>query len=149
MIEIKSPQTREEFKDYYDLRYHVLREPFGMPRGTEKDDYEPISQHFMAIDSEKGKIAGVVKLLEKDPQTGWFSHLAISPEYQHRGIGRMLLDAVESESRRRGYSLLSCQSHLNTTGFFEKAGFEMAGMPGHYFGPTQVVWMEKKLDPQV
>jgi len=36
MIIIKSPQTRDEFKAYYALRYHVLREPLGLPHGTEK-----------------------------------------------------------------------------------------------------------------
>ncbi len=56
--------TREDFKAYYALRYRVLREPWGYPKGTEKDDYEPISEHFMAV-NEKGEVAGVVKLYEK------------------------------------------------------------------------------------
>ncbi len=65
MIEIRSPHTREDFKAYYDLRYRVLREPWGLPRGTEKDDYEPISQHFMAVDTETGEILGVVKTVRE------------------------------------------------------------------------------------
>ena len=53
---VKSPSTKEEFKAYYALRYKVLSEPWGHPRGTEKDDYEPISEHFMAIDEENGQV---------------------------------------------------------------------------------------------
>ena len=62
MIVIKSPHTREEFKAYYAMRYRVLREPLGLPKGTEKDDYEPLSEHFMAVDDENGEILGVVKM---------------------------------------------------------------------------------------
>lgn len=146
MIEIRSPQTREEFKAYYDLRYRILREPWGLPRGTEKDDYEPISQHFMAVDTETGEILGVVKLFEKEPGVGWFSHLAVAGKAQRKGIGKMLMQAVEQAARQRGFKVLGCQARLNTTDYFKKLGFQIAGLPTQYFGTTQVVWMEKKLD---
>ena len=145
MIEIKTPRTREEFKAYYDLRYRILRQPWAQPRGTEKDDYEPISQHFMAVDSDSGEIVGVIKLYEKEPGVGCFSHMAVTGAYQKLGIGRMLLDAVEKFARQQGYTSLGCYSRLNTTLYFEKAGYRIAGLPTHYFGTTQVVWMEKDL----
>jgi hypothetical protein len=81
MITIKVPQTRDDFKAYYELRYKVLRAPWGQPKDTEKDDYEPISQHFMAIDDVNGKVVGVIKMFEKTEGVGWFSHLAFSHEY--------------------------------------------------------------------
>lgn len=58
MIIIRSPQTRDEFKTYYAARYRVLREPWGQPKGTEKDDYEPISRHLMALDDQNGEVLG-------------------------------------------------------------------------------------------
>lgn len=146
MIEIKSPTTREEFKVYYDLRYRILREPWGQPKGTEKDDYEPISQHFMAVESQTGQLAGVVKLFEKEPGVGWFSHLAVAGKYQHKGVGKQLIQVVEQAARQRGYKILGCQSRLNTTAYFERVGYRIAGLPSQYFGTTQVVWMEKELD---
>ncbi len=145
-IVIQSPKTKEEFKAYYDLRYRVLREPWGQPKGSEKDDYEPISQHFMAVDQESGVILGVIKLFEKERGVGWFSHLAVRPEYQRREIGKLLVKTVEDAARRQGYSALGCMSRLNTTRYFEKLGFKIAGLPTKYFGTTQVVWMEKPLD---
>ncbi len=145
MISIKSPKTREEFKAYYELRYRVLRAPWGQPKDTEKDDYEPISQHFMAVDEETGKIVGVVKVLEKSSGTGWFSHLAVDPAFQRRGIGLKLIQAVETAAKENGFKVLGCMSRLNTTAYFEKRGFTIAGFPSHYFGTTQVVWMEKEL----
>jgi len=146
MIQIKSPLTREEFKRYYDLRYKVLREPWGQPRGTEKDDYEPISQHFMAVDDTTGEILGVIKMLEKEPGVAWISHLAVASHQQKRGIGKLLMEHVENLARAQGYKTIGCTSRLNTTEYFKKAGYQIASLPTHYFGTTQVVWMEKPLE---
>ena len=145
MITIKVPQTRDDFKAYYDLRYKVLREPWGQPKDTEKDDYEPISQHFMAVDEGNGKIVGVIKMFEKEHGVGWVSHLAIDPAYQKKGVGHMLVETVEKAAKEKGYRVIGCMSRLNTTSYFEKMGFQTAGLPTNYFGTTQVLWMEKEV----
>ena len=145
MIKIVSPKTREDFKAYYDLRFKVLRETWGLQKGTEKDDFEPISRHFMAVDEDSKKIVGVVKLMEKEPGVGWFSHMAVDAKYQQKGIGKMLLTFVEEEAKREGYTTLGCMARLNTTEYFERAGYKINGLPSHYIGTTQVVWMEKKI----
>ncbi len=146
MIQIKIPQTREDYKAYYDLRYRILRQPWAQARGTEKDDYEPISHHFMAIDTDSGEVVGVIKIYEKEPGVGCFSHMAVAGVRQRQGIGKLLMDAVEAYAKETGYSRLGCYSRLNTTLYFEKVGFRIAGLPTHYFGTTQVVWMEKLLN---
>ncbi len=145
MIKISSPHTRDEFKSYYELRYKVLRKTWGLPKGTEKDDYEPISRHFMALEESTGEIIGVVKLFEKEPGVAWFSHMAVIPERQHQGIGKMLLKHVEEIAQKEGFATIGCMARLTTTGYFEKAGYKINGLPSHYIGTTQVVWMEKKI----
>jgi N-acetylglutamate synthase-like GNAT family acetyltransferase len=145
MIEIKNPATKDDFKGYYNLRYRVLRQPWGMPKGTEKDDYEPISQHFMAVDNTAGEIVGCVKMFEKESGVGQFSHMAVHERRQRQGIGNLLLEAVEKAARQNGYSKLGTITHLNSTGFFEKYGYEIKGLPTNPFGMTQMVWMEKDL----
>ncbi len=146
VIKIVSPQTREDFKAYYDLRYKVLREPWGMQRGTEKDDFEPISDHYMAIDEATGELVGAVKLFEKEPGLGWFSHLAVKDSWQRKGVGKQLLTFVEQKAKERGFKALGCLSRLNTTAFFEKEGYTVVGLPVHYLGTTQVVWMQRSLE---
>lgn len=145
MFIIKTPVTREDFKDYYALRYEILRKPWGQPKGTEKDDYEPISQHFMAVDDSTGKIVGVVKLFEKDSTIGWFSHLAVAQEFQRSGVGKQLVEKIEEVAKQKNYRILGCMARLNTTTYFEKLGYTIAGLPAHYFGTIQVAWMEKSL----
>jgi predicted N-acetyltransferase YhbS len=145
MIIIKNPKTREEFKAYYALRFHVLREPWGQAKGTEKDDYEPISDHFMAVDDKNGEIVGAVKLVEKEPGVGQFSQMAVAPSRQRQGIGKLLIETVENAARSHGYKTIGIFTHLISTGFYAKFGYVTRGIPTHFFGTTQLVWMEKNL----
>lgn len=145
MIIIKSPQTREEFKAYYALRYHVLREPLGLPHGTEKDDYEPLSHHYMAMDDATGQVVGCVKLFEKEPGVGQFSHIAVSETHQHKGIGRLLIAEVEAKSRELGFTKLGTLTRLTATTFYEKCGYRSIGITGTLYGRLQMMWMEKDL----
>jgi N-acetylglutamate synthase-like GNAT family acetyltransferase len=144
MFTIKRPTTHADFKAYYALRYKVLSEPWGHPRGTEKDDYEPISEHFMAV-NEKDEVVGVVKLYEKDKEVGHISHLAVAPQYQRKGIGRLLLETVEERARARGFHTLGTMARATATVYFEKYGFRIVGMPTPHIGTTPLVWMEKAL----
>jgi len=142
---IKTPKTREEFKAYYALRYKVLREPWGHPKGTEKDDYEPISEHFMAVDEKTGELLGVVKLDEKAPGVGNISHLAVASAHQHKGVGTMLIEIVENRAREHGFKIIGATSRVTATAYFERHGFHIAGIPAPHLGTTHLVWMEKEL----
>ena len=145
MVLIKTPQTREEFKAYYTLRYRILREPWSQARGTEKDDYEPISQHFMAVDEENGDVLGVIKIFEREPGVGWISHLAVNERHQKEGIGHLLVETAEEAARQLGFKVIGAMSRTNTTEYFEQLGYRITGIPVTYFSLTQVVWMEKPL----
>jgi N-acetylglutamate synthase-like GNAT family acetyltransferase len=145
MIVIKRPATKDDFKAYYALRYHVERESGGHPKGTEKDDFEPISIHFMAVDLQTGEVVGVARLFEKDPGEGQISHLAVHEDWERQGIGRKLVEAVEAEAHNLGYKRLGGMAHQSTTGFFEKLGFRVKGMHSNPFGNVQLIWTEKEL----
>ena len=144
MYTIKAPKTRDDFKAYYALRYRVLREPFGYPKGTEKDDYEPISEHFMAI-SENGEVVGVAKLYEKAEGVGHVSHLAVAPDYQHKGIGHLLLQNMEQRAREKGFKIIGTTARTTASAYFERFGFRVVGIPTPHLGTTHLVWMEKSL----
>jgi len=145
MYTIKTPKTREDFKSYYALRYHVLREPWGHPKGTEKDDYEPISEHFMAM-NEQNECLGVAKLFEKTDGIAHLSHLAVAPEHQQKGIGRLLIETIESHARVHGFLTLGTMARVTAAPYFEKYGFHIAGLPTPSLGTTHLVWMEKSLN---
>lgn len=145
MIVIKSPKTKDEFKRYYDLRYRVLRKSLGQPRGTEKDDYEPISNHFMAVDDGTGEIIGAIKLFEHEPGVGQFSHIAVLEAYQKQGIGRMLINEVEEKARELGYHSIGSITRVTAADFYKKCGYVVKGYSTPLFERVPTFWVEKDL----
>lgn len=148
MIVIKSPKTKEDFKKYYELRYSVLRKPLGLTRGTEKDDYEPISHHFMAVDDGTGEIIGVIKLFEREPGVGQFSHIAVAEAYQHQGIGRKLVQAVEECAHQLGYHSLGSVTRVTAAEFYTNCGYVIKGYSNPLFERIPTFWVEKAIHPE-
>jgi len=146
MIVIKVPKTKEDFEAYYDLRYRVLRKSLRQPKGTEKDDYEPISYHFMAIDDETGEVVGVVKLYEKEPGVGQLSHMAVAEDRQGQGIGKIMVEALEAKAREIGFKKYGMTARENVIGFYEKCGHHVAKLSYVLHGQVQLWWMEKDLE---
>jgi ribosomal protein S18 acetylase RimI-like enzyme len=50
--------------------------------------------------------------------------LSVAPEFQHRGVGKALVNAVEEELSRRGAPSVSVTVTDRSAGFWEKQGFE-------------------------
>lgn len=48
-------------------------------------------------------------------------------QYQHRGLGRSLLEAAEERSRELGYGALFVMSAVGTREYYRKRGYERAG----------------------
>jgi GNAT superfamily N-acetyltransferase len=69
----------------------------------------------------------------------------VAPDYQRKGIGRLLLKAVEERARAHGFRTLGTMARATATVYFEKYGFHVAGMPAPHIGTTPLVWMEKPL----
>ena len=122
-----------------------MREPLGQPHGTEKDDYEPISQHLMAKDDQSGEIVGVVKWLEREPGVAWLTHLAVDTEHQKQGIGRLLVQAVEEAARAQGYQPAGRPGAPGIQRFLCQIWVSASWTAGPSFRRAHSVWMEKEL----
>ena len=63
-ITIKSPETDDELRQYYSLRFRMLREPWGEPEGSEKDGME--DECFHVIAKQDDTVIGVGRLQFRD-----------------------------------------------------------------------------------
>jgi N-acetylglutamate synthase-like GNAT family acetyltransferase len=148
MIIIRQPVTNQDFKAYYRLRYNLLREPLGLPRGTEKDDYEAISLHFMAVDDQTGEVVGVVKLFESNPGVGRFSFLAVDNRYQRQGVGQKLLNTVEEKAREMKMEKLGTLARPAVVEYYGRYGYKPKGKMEVKYGKLQLIYLEKDLSNQ-
>ena len=92
-IELVKPQTDEEFKQYYRLRYERLRREHGLPEGSERDHpAEASSEHLVAkVDSRI--VAALCWAVGMTARAGErliyvrLRQIAVDPEFEGRGIG--------------------------------------------------------------
>ncbi len=56
---------------------------------------------FLAVDDQEGRMAGCV-YLKCGGDRAYFGMLSIDPSKQRRGLGRLLIEAVEVRARERG-----------------------------------------------
>lgn len=73
---------------------------------------------LVALDD--GRTVGYAVL---DPLTGEVEAAFVDPLEQGRGIGRVLLDAIEAHARAGGIERLFLSASLNALPFYQRAGF--------------------------
>jgi len=83
--------------------------------------------HEFIVAVDRDKVIGSVHLDEYAPSLAELRSLAVDPEYQGRGVGRLLVQATEKLATARGYHTLFAVS--NDEEFFKRFGFEKRHIP--------------------
>lgn len=101
-----------------------------------------IESHKVFIAEDEGRIVGFVSLCVKSdmPEISW---IGVNPNYQEIGIGKKLLDRVESEVRERGFNKLRVETvskecaretpYEGTVNFYESVGFKLDRIVENYW----------------
>lgn len=114
----------EYFDRYLDLRYRILRQPLGLPRGSELDevDHYPKTRHLVWME---GDIAiGCLQLQEgTEPGVARVRYMAVADEAQGQGIGRTLLEFMDQLADEEGYHELSLYARENAVPFYLACGY--------------------------
>ena len=88
-IEIRLPKTEDEWEDYYDLRYRVLRQPLNQPRGSEKNDGDEDGIHFALYEDKVLK--AIARLDEVDMDVCQTRFVAVELGEQRKGFGKLIM----------------------------------------------------------
>ena len=108
-ITVIEPQTPEEFKQYYSLRYKILRKPWGQPRGSERDNEDEISHHRMIIDEATWDAIAVGRLQVNTKEEAQIRYMAVADNYQGQGLGSKIVTALEILLWKNGLAGLFCK----------------------------------------
>src|SRR6266571_5440703 len=95
---LAEPRTAQEWQGYFDLRWRVLREPWGQPRGTERDALDAESLHLFAGDAA-GAVAAVGRLHLNSPAEAQVRYMAVDQSCRGRGLGSRILSGLEGRAR--------------------------------------------------
>jgi N-acetylglutamate synthase-like GNAT family acetyltransferase len=142
-LQVRAPRDSAEWEAYYDLRWRVLRAPWGRPRGSERDAFDATATHLMVCD-QQGAVLGVGRLQRDDDGTGQLRYMAVATACQGRGIGSLLLEALEREARAQGLSTLLLHARENAVPFYAQRGYRLMEPSHLLFGSIQHYKMEKR-----
>ena len=145
-MKIIEPTTSEEFKKYYNLRYEILRKPWGQPLGSERDEREDTSIHRMIIDKKTGNALAVGRLQFNSTHEAQIRYMAVADEFQKKGLGSQIISALEDVSRGKGIQKIILSARENALQFYKNNGYEIVKKTHLLFGEIQHWLMKKELE---
>lgn len=144
MITIGEPVTPQDFEAYYQLRWEILRKPWGHPRGSEKDEMENSSFHFMAK-NENGEVIGVARLQKNSGAEGQVRFMAVRDDQQGKGTGKRIMLAVEEKAKKENLNSIVLQARENAVEFYKALNYSVTEKTFKLWDIIQHYRMEKSL----
>jgi len=147
MNTLRAPNTVDEFSQYYQLRWQILRKPWQQLLGSEQDDQERNAIHRMIID-EEGKVKAVGRLERASEQQGQIRYMAVDEKAQGQGLGQQIINALELQASVLGMKEICLNARENTLNFYQKIGYENQGYSHTLFDEIKHYRMVKTLAKQ-
>lgn len=95
--------------------------------------------HYLVARDERGTVVGYAGLAVSPPEEAWVNNIAVRRDRQRQGIGRLLLEALLAEARRRGVRRVLLEvAATNVAGqrLYADYGFEPVSVRRRYYQPS-------------
>ena len=148
MNTLRAPNTVEEFSQYYQLRWKILRKPWQQALGSEQDEQEQYAIHRMIID-DHAKILAVGRLEKATGQQGQVRYMAVDDNSQGQGLGQQIINELEQQASKLGMTEICLNARDDAVGFYQKLGYENQGYSHTLFDDVKHYRMVKKLSVHV
>ncbi len=145
MNECRAPKSKQEFEQYYHLRWLILRAPLQQATGSEQDDLEQQAIHRCIFDAEQNIIA-VGRLHFTDQYTAQIRYMAVSDSAQGKGCGKVILQALEFVARQRGAKTIELKARKHAIDFYQQAQYQKGDFSHLLYGEVEHFNMSKQLD---
>jgi ribosomal protein S18 acetylase RimI-like enzyme len=114
-IRVASMADVSVVREIVDAAYRSYIPRIGKPPGPMLDDYQKrISDGQTWVLESAGEIVGIL-VLEETPDGFLLDNIAVSPDRQGNGYGRILLNFAEAEAVRRGRKEIRLYTHALMT----------------------------------
>lgn len=121
MYKVQIADNQNIINQIIDLRYVVLRKPWNKPRETATDDLE-LSSINAYIEQDKEVIA-CGRLQDNGNGLGQIRYMAVNPNYQGKGLGKLIVAKLEEEAKRIGLKTIELQARENALEFYKSQGY--------------------------
>ena len=141
---IKQPQSEADFKQYYHLRWLLLRAPWKQPEGSEVDKIEDTCFHLMATDNNDQAIA-IARLQANSNSEAQIRYMGVAQAYQRQGIGHALIKTIEQHAIESNHEKIVLDAREAALPFYEKLGYQVIEKSYLLFNEIQHFRMIKEL----
>ena len=139
---IKSPKSAIEWQQYFNLRYRILREPWGQPIGSERNDGDSVAIHASCY--VENKLVAVARLDVYNKDFGQVRFMAVEKGQQGKGLGKIVMHHLEEKSIARGDLGMILYAREKAIGFYEHLGYKTMEQSYLLFGEIQHYLMQKE-----
>lgn len=143
-LQLRAPACADEWDQYFDLRWRVLRAPWEQPRGSERDALEADCTHLGVWD-QNGRPIAVGRLHFNTPSEAQVRFMAVQPGSEGTGFGGRILAGLEAAARERGARRIVLNAREGARGFYERHGYAAIGPAETMFGQIAHTQMAKTL----
>jgi ribosomal protein S18 acetylase RimI-like enzyme len=127
--------------DWCEAIVRALPGWFGIEAGIAEARGYLETQEGVVVEVD-GRVAGFLTYASAFPESVEITWMAVAPEHHRRGIGRALMEAVVTEARARGATLLLVKTlaethpspeYARTRAFYQAVGFgRLTVLPEHW-----------------
>lgn len=145
MYRIQAPDTPELRAAYFHFRWLNLREPWNFPPGSEKDEYEQVSEHRVILNDD-GHIVACGRVHLNTAEEAQIRHIAVDSKHRGNGLGQQILDELERVAMDLGAIRAVTNSRETSTDFFLACGFSIEREASNELGMLKRQQMVKRFD---
>jgi predicted GNAT family N-acyltransferase len=126
MITVRLAESNADVEQCIRLRWTVFVEEQGVPPSLEIDAHDRADAvHALAL--KDGVPCGAVRIVFVEPGVAKIGRMAVIDDVRGQGIGRKLLEFLETEARRRGASRFTLGAQVHARPFYETFGYKAQG----------------------
>jgi predicted GNAT family N-acyltransferase len=114
-----------KYQELWNLREAILRKPLGLSLSNENLSRDLTNTIFIAQHNDK--IIGCVLMEPKDDHTVQLRAMAVYNEWQGKGVGRMLVQALEAYAWQNGYKKIILHARKVVLGFYKSMNYQQVG----------------------
>ncbi|MFN4029077.1 MAG: YbgC/FadM family acyl-CoA thioesterase [Acidovorax temperans] len=138
MVEVRTGDWNTLGRDAARLRTAVFVREQGIPADVEADALDASARHAVLY-NRLGQPVATGRLLQQAPGVGRIGRMAVDRSVRGAQWGRVLLAALVEAARARGDTQVQLHAQCSAQGFYERAGFSVAGAPYEEAGLAHVL----------
>lgn len=144
MFVVKLAKSKQEIDRILQLRYQLLRQPWDQPIDTATDSIEMDCVNAY-IEDDNGKVIACGRLQENENKIGQIRFMAVSNDQQGKGLGKLIVNFLESEASMLDLKKIELQARENAVDFYKGCGYSVKEKSFLLWGIIQHYLMEKTI----